>query len=204
MFQINEMEEIKKRKINKGFTLIELMVATSLFVVIMLSAMGALFVLLDESRDSRSLRVAMDNVNFAMESMTRSIRMGTSYYCGISDTPGDTKGCISGADISFSPPPNSGEESNVKYRFIEGAISDGKWTNGTIKRYDSNSTEEGVSIVSPDVNIDLLSFSVKVPDDDNPQIQPSVYIIVKGTVSVNGVPTSFALQTMASQRNYFK
>lgn len=188
------MKEIKNKKINNkgpvspsqgGFTLIELMVATALFVVIMLSAMGSLFVLLDESKDSRSLRVAMDNVNFAMESMTRSIRMGVNY------SDGDNL-------LSF----NLQDGKYVKYQFIEGTYdSDEKWINGTIKRVDSSSTD-GVSIVSPDVNIDLLKFFVTVPDVDNLQVQPSVYIILKGTVSVNGVSTSFALQTMASQRNF--
>ena len=37
------------------------------------------------------------------------------------------------------------------------------------------------------------------PDD---KTQPSVYIIMEGTVMVKGVPTSFAIQTLASQRNF--
>jgi prepilin-type N-terminal cleavage/methylation domain-containing protein len=173
---------------NKGFTLVELMVATSLFVVIMLSAMGSLFVLLKESKESRALRVSMDNVNFAMESMARSIRMGTNYYCGDTTSLDDTLSCPNGGDeISFIPQDAS---SRVKYSLVDRKII----------RDEPNG--DSVSIISPDVDIEFLKFFVRVPGGADTQIQPSVYITLKGTVKVNGVPTSFALQTLASQRNF--
>jgi len=160
-------------KLVSGFTLIELMVATTLFVVIMLTAMSSLFMLLDESKSSRALRLAMDNVNFAMDSMTRSIRMGTDYTS------------TNGTFISF----NSQDSKNIKYQWV--TLSNGK----TIEKCVNNS--DCVSIISPDVNIDTLNFSL-----NSSGTQPSVYIIMKGTVKVKGVPTSFAIQTMASQRNF--
>ena len=187
---------MKNYKKNSGFTLIELMVATSLFVVIMLSALSALFMLLDESKNSRALRLAMDNVNFAMESMTRSIRMGSNYYCGsvvLSDLTG-TLGCPSGGDtVSFVPQPQGSDPVSyrTKYRF----------ENNTLKRYDAIN-QSGISMISPDVKIESLKFFVKVPDINNMYIQPSVYIIMRGTVTVKGVPTYFAVQTLASQRNF--
>lgn len=188
----------ENKKKNSGFTLIELMVATSIFIIIMLAAMGALFMLLDAAKSSRALRSAMDNVNFSMESMTRSIRMGTNYYCGgiTMDDLISTKDCPNGGTlISFVPQPLQGvtATSRVGYQIS----NDGK---GIVKRYDS-SNSSGVPIVSPDVQIDTLKFFVKGSDNTD-TIQPSVYIIMKGTVMVRGVPTSFALQTMASQRNF--
>jgi prepilin-type N-terminal cleavage/methylation domain-containing protein len=167
-----------------GFTLIELMVATSLFVVIMLAAMSSLFVLLNESKDSRALRVTMDNVNFAMESMTRSIRMGVNYSGGTNS-------------ISFKPQCDENSTSpcieNITYRLpLDGTPTIEKCT----------TIDVCVPIVSPDVNIDMLNFSINAPTTEDPLIQPSVYIMVKGTVRVNGVPTSFAIQTLASQRNF--
>ena len=158
-----------------GFTLVELMVATTLFAVIMLAAMSSLFVLLDESKDSRALRVAMDNVNFAMESMTRSIRMGSDYSGG-------------GDSFSFI----SQEGSDITYRLPLDGTS-------TIEKCDGL---DCVPIVSSDVKIDVLNFLINVPTAGDLLIQPSVYIMVKGTVKVKGVPTSFAIQTLASQRNF--
>jgi len=189
---------------SKGFTLIELMVATSLFVVIMLSALSALFMLLDESKNSRALRFAMDNVNFAMESMTRSIRMGTNYYCASSgyipldnnntlDCPAKTTG--GGNLLVFSPQKEEGSSvTRVGYQLNK---------DGSILRYDNLHTSDPVSITSPDVKIESLRFFVNGADGImSPNTQPSVYIIMKGTVMVKNVPTSFSIQTLASQRNF--
>lgn len=182
----------------RGFTLIELMVATSIFIIVILSSMGALFTLLDTAKNSRALRFAMDNVNFAMESMTRSIRMGTNYYCGISGTsiPGDltlTQDCNGeegGTLISFVP---QGTTYRITYKLAQIGTT-GKYT---LERCKDNSC---VSIMSPDVNLKRLQFFVRGSGDDNNQA--SVYIMMKGTVMVKEVPTSFAVQTMASQRNF--
>jgi len=57
-------------------------------------------------------------------------------------------------------------------------------------------------MVSSDVNIERLKFFVKGAENPSENTQPSVYIIMKGTVKVKGVPTSFAVQTLASQRNF--
>ena len=178
-----------------GFTLIELMVATSIFVVIMLASMGSLFTLLDASKNSRALRTAMDNVNFAMESMTRSIRMGTNYYCGTFNSTdlSSTLDCPDGGIlISFVPQPQNSTPANSRIGY--------QVSGETLKRYDSNNTN-GVPMVSPEVKIKTLKFFVN-GSASNDNTQASVYIIMKGTVLVKGVATSFALQTMASQRNF--
>lgn len=184
-----------------GFTLVELMVATSIFVVIMLSSMSSLFIMLNAAKNSKALRFAMDNVNFAMESMTRSIRMGTSYYCGSAVNVKDleeTKDCPSilsegGTFIAFKPQ-DATATNKVVYKLS-------KRDDGTY--YIARCGEGGacVSIISPLVNIEKLKFFVdgSSPDDSK---QASVYIIIKGSVMVKGVPTSFAIQTMASQRNF--
>jgi len=198
--------QTKNKQKNKGFTLIELMVATSIFVVIMLASMGSLFTLLDASKNARALRTAMDNVNFAMESMTRSIRMGTNYICADSGTsvnmnnldtasncPSSDQG---GTLVAFVPQPQGviPATSRVVYK-LGGTESDG--TRSLLRCDDSGC----VDIVSEGVNIERIKFFVK-GSESNDNIQASVYIIMKGTVLVKGVPTSFALQTMASQRNF--
>ena len=194
---------------SNGFTLIELMVATSIFITIMLAAMGALFMLLDAAKSSRALRSAMDNVNFSMESMTRSIRMGTNYTCAtgenngihMTDNQSATQDCPDGGNfMAFIPqtPINSNSAIRVGYMLSEKTkenIGTGKYT---LKRCEGAIC---VPIVSDDVNIDNLKFFVKGSIPAN-NIQPSVYIMMKGTVTLKGVATSFSLQTMASQRNY--
>lgn len=177
------------KKNNKGFTLIELMVATSLFMVIMISALGSLLMLINESRNGRANRIAMDNVNFAMESMARSIRMGSNYYCGSIGSLSDVNsslGCDSGESVvSFVPQANS--NSRVEYRLED----------NTIKRFDSSNSFTGVPVISQDVSISKLKFFVNING-----VQPKVYIIIEGSVNVKGIEKSFAIQTLASQRNF--
>ena len=180
-----------------GFTLIELMVATSIFVIIMLASMSSLFVMLDATKSSKALRFAMDNVNFAMESMTRSIRMGKNYYCvqagdAMPSELDVTNDCQNGGTLfSFIPQEST---TRVGYKIANVANS----TYHTIEKCDD--TFGCIPVISPDVNIEKLKFFVKGSSDDD--IQASVYIIIKGTVMVKGVATSFAIQTLASQRNF--
>lgn len=184
-----------KNKKQKGFTLIELMVATSLFVAVVLLTMGSLFDLLDKTKNSRALRFAMDNVNFAMESMTRSIRMGTNFVCrssGFVPTELELKeNCNEGTLISFVP-------QNAKYR-VSYKLSSPR-PNGT---YSLQRCVESVcvDIVSNDVNIKNLKFVV-TGSADGDGMQSKAYIMMKGEVLVKGVPNSFAVQTLASQRNF--
>lgn len=191
------MKKEKQQKNNGGFTLVELMVASSIFAMIMLVSIGALLTTFGTAKNSRALRIAMDNVNFAMESMTRSIRTGTDYTCieqggsvNISGDDVEPLDCPNGGILIAFTPQQGSPFSRVAYQ-----LSD-----NTLKRYD-NLTPTGVPIVSSDVEIEQLNFIVNgSPRDDN--IQASVYIIMKGTVTVKGNPISFAIQTMASQRNF--
>jgi prepilin-type N-terminal cleavage/methylation domain-containing protein len=187
----NKMNKIKN---NQGFSLIELMVATSIFVVIMLSAMGALFSLLDGSKNSRALRISMDNINFAMESMTRSLRMGYDYHCTdssnlsfIMQSLESVEDCNAGNDaIAFLP--KRGDFVKFGYKLEEDSLFKCEGPNSCF------------SMVSPDVKVTDLKFYVFGSED--PEKQPGVYIIIKGQVKVKDDNIPFSLQTMVSARNF--
>lgn len=196
--------KIIKRQKNNGFTLIELMVATTIFISIMLVSMGSLFVTLDSARSSRALRFAMDNVNFAMESMTRSIRMGTNYVCvneGVSiimvNNNDQTLDCGSGGKFIAFMPQNSTPLIPNNNRVGYQSVDRGNGTKSLV-RYEGSTP---VDIVSPDVNVETLNFVV-VGSSPSDNLQASVYITMKGTVIIKGIETSFAIQTLASQRNF--
>lgn len=76
-----------ENKINKGFTLIEIMVSVSIFSMVMVIVVGALLVLNDANKKAQALRAIVDNLNFAVEDMTRSIRTGKDYNCGFTLEP---------------------------------------------------------------------------------------------------------------------
>jgi len=73
-------------KTDKGFTLIELMVSVSVFIIIMTISMGAILGVFDSNRKSRALRTVMNNLNLSMESMSKEMRYGSSYHCGSGGT----------------------------------------------------------------------------------------------------------------------
>ena len=64
----------------RGFTLVEIMVAVSVFVLVMVISSGAIISVFNANQKSKNLRSAMDNLNLTMESMTRTIRFGTKYH----------------------------------------------------------------------------------------------------------------------------
>ncbi|HEY5383439.1 MAG TPA: type II secretion system protein [Candidatus Paceibacterota bacterium] len=66
----------------KGFTLIEMLVSIALFSVVMVMALGALLSLSVADRKAEALKSAVDNLNFALDSMSRVIRTGSGYHCG--------------------------------------------------------------------------------------------------------------------------
>lgn len=65
----------------KGFTLVEMIVALGIFAVVALVAVGALGRIVDANRKSQSLKSAINNLNFALESISREVRVGTAYNC---------------------------------------------------------------------------------------------------------------------------
>lgn len=187
----------------KGFTLIELMVATALFIVVMIMAMSSLSVSSSTSKKAQQLSLAMENVNFAMESMTRSLRMGSNYTCKIlpdiivlssipppADCDFNTAG---GYLVAFKP-----AITNSSYPFIAYKTYNNNGTT-SLQRCDDDNT--CIALTSSNVNVELLKFYVIGADSTTSGIQPSVYIMMKGTVTVEGNSSSFAIQTIASQRS---
>src|SRR3990167_9012172 len=74
-------------KMKKGFTLIELMVAISIFIVVMTISMGSILNVFDANRKSRSLKTVLNNLNLAVESMSKEMRFGKNYHCGSGTLP---------------------------------------------------------------------------------------------------------------------
>jgi prepilin-type N-terminal cleavage/methylation domain-containing protein len=183
---------LKFKNNNQGFTLIEVLVATAVFTIIMLAALGSLLVASNYAKKTKALRAAMDNVNYAMESMSRSLRTGSDYNCsvGINLPSSGLSDCSGGSEIAFKPAYHSTEDTKFYLNTLTTPFTLQKCT----------STNGCTDMTSPEVNIKNLRFVVRGTDAFD-GIQPSVYILMKGQVTTNGKTTDFALQTLASQRN---
>jgi type IV fimbrial biogenesis protein FimT len=172
----------KAPKLERGFTLIEIMVAVSIFALVMVVAIGAVLSIVSANKKSQAVSSVLTNLNFALESMLRDLRTGYNYGC---DGGGD---CSDGGDIISLYSTQSND--TVEYAVTDGSIT--KSVGGATPLY----------LTSKEVNIDTLKFyltgTAKTASGD--YVQPRIIIIVKGTYNGFGKLTEFHLQTMVSQR----
>lgn len=202
---------IKKIEIhkNKGYTIIETMIAISLFLVIIMSGLGALLnanVLHKKSQDMRSI---IDSLNFVMEDMSKNIRTGSSYHCfNLSDTippsPVSTiaspKSCAGGDGWGIAFEYQYGSKISFSDQWVY-YIDNGKIFKNTGSPYiDSNFVQMTPSEVVIDPISSFTVVGAEAPPGD--QQQPMVIIRLVGTITLasKNVTTPFALQTSISQR----
>jgi prepilin-type N-terminal cleavage/methylation domain-containing protein len=188
-----------KSRSSGGFSLIEVLVAIVIFSVVMLIAIGALVSIIDLNRKARSQKQALNNLNSALESMTRTIRDGTNYYCDYSANPATydfEKDISAGNPCPLGPP-----DANV-FVFDSFLTRTAYFEfGGQIMRY-----KNGVSVAmtAPDVSIEDLSFRTIVYTDSVtiPTAQPNVLITVRGRAGINDPTTEtvFSLQSTVSER----
>ena len=164
----------------RGYTLVELVVAVGLFALIMTLVSGAYIVMIDLTRRAQSAATGIDNLSFALETMTRSIRTGTEYSCaGGGDCPGGAS--------SFSFTNTNGE--SVLYSLspdqsIQRTITDGASS----------------LLTDPSVQVSSLKFYVTGTEAGD-QLQPHVTIVISGTVASGpGEEQSFTVETGATMR----
>ncbi|MCW9054436.1 MAG: type II secretion system GspH family protein [Candidatus Pacebacteria bacterium] len=187
------MKEIRKQR---GFTLIEIMVAVALFAVVMTISIGALLSLVEANRKAQALNSIKDNLNFALENMSRNMRAGTTYHCSTNtlvpsdlDSPED---CASGGVlVAFEKfdgdPADPGDQ--VVYRFVANRIE---------KSVDGGSTF--IPITASEVVIEDMKFYV-VGTTQGDTKQPRIVMTIQGSAGVSArTVTNFNLQSTISQR----
>ncbi len=179
------------QKRNKGFTLVELMVAVSIFAIIMVMSMGAVVSILEANRKSRTLKSAMNNLNLVVESIARNVKFGTNW-----NLTGGTD-CV-GSGISFIDKfsiPNVTRNVSYCYVAVPGA--------GRIDRkidIVGGATGSFESLTSPEINIKRFSLTGSgLLSNDNQQ--PFLILSIGGVAGSRASnQTSFDLQTAVSQR----
>jgi len=88
-----------------GFTLLEMLVSLAVFSVALLIIMVTLFSVFNAQRKAIAIQNAQDNLRFAFEHMTKEIRVGRVFHCGISGTLTQPQDCPNGSTpSSFSFP----------------------------------------------------------------------------------------------------
>ena len=184
------------RRAERGFTLIETMVAISIFTIIITMGTAAVLNTNAVYRKATATRALIDNLSFVMEDMTRNLRLGSDYTCPSSNPPSPVQGgSCTGDNISISFSDVEGKPSGY---LIGPDINDS--TTNIISKYDP-AISDFAPISSPEFKIDISKsgFTVSgVGVGDN--AQPMVTIRLSGHIEIKGETTEFNLQTSVSQR----
>jgi len=176
-----------------------MMVAVSVFSMVMLVAVGALLTVMDANRKAHALQSVINNLNFAVESISRTARVGTTYYCYdrdpleyLGNSIESPRDCSRGGQlIAFEAHDGDPADLNdqVVYRL-----------NGTRLERSLDGGGTFVSITSSKVRINELTFYVlgsSLRDSD----QPRIFMTIRGVAGVSArSETKFDLQTTITQR----
>ncbi len=209
------------RKNRRGFTLIEAMVSTALFAMIMLLAVSSLAVLVDANKKTRNSKAAIDNLNVIVDEMAQGLRLGSKYYCSSNASiemswsagANHVGDCLytNGGGVYLSYRNREGK--TAFYRFIETNGKGELYQKVTDKNWSTGYTDDFVGadsyghryekITSNEVDIDSFRFYVSfttAPISGDSAGQPYAIISIKGTTGGQGQSvTSFGLMTSVSQ-----
>lgn len=181
-----------------GFSLIEVLVALSIFTVVMIISVGSLMVLISANSRAQNSQAAITNVSYMLDSMTREIRTGTDYYCGSATTlptSGETtQNCANSVAFSF----NEGGQSltrgltsrRIGFRLngtmVERRLSDQSWQ----------------PVTSSDILVTSLRF-VTTGATRSDAVAPTVTIYMSGTAgdASDDTLTTFDVQTTVVQQS---
>ncbi|KKT01210.1 MAG: hypothetical protein UW07_C0009G0007 [Candidatus Nomurabacteria bacterium GW2011_GWF2_43_8] len=212
---------IKKQK-NAGYTIIETMIAISLFIIIIMTGMGALLNSNRVYNKSQNMMSIIDSLNFVMDEMSTNLRTGYNYRCFLKGSelvqnninePNSCTGTNGGA-IAFEqeegklytgdPPQLYNEDQWVYYIGDTGEKDVNEDTiYGIFKSIDGLNTY--VQLTPNEIHINPIDSFFTVfgaesfgSGDDK---QPFVTIKLVGEIVFKDITTPFSLQTSVSQRN---
>jgi type II secretory pathway pseudopilin PulG len=179
-----------------GFTIIELIVAIGLFIVVSLVALGSLLSIVDVNRKTQSTKSILNNLNFAVESMSKSMRVGSAYHCGAGGVQIDSpQNCVSGDSyIAFESSKgdrdNSGDQ--IVYRMSGNRLERSK-----------DSGANFIGVTAPEVELTpgtgVRFYVLGTTPGDN--AQPRIIIVLSGKVGIKDkTSTDFNIYTSVSQR----
>ena len=188
----------------KGFTLIEILVSVAIFTTVMVISLGALLSMAESDRKAQTLKSVINNLNFALDAVSRAMRTGVNYHCDVSQTPVTTpRDCDQASSGATSIAFLSADNQTVQYCW--GGYFSGAWS-CTASTKTAVLVRKGASgpyapLTASEVTVTNLQFYVT--GAEGAQLQPHVVILLSGTVPVSASQTStFDLQTSVTQRLY--
>jgi prepilin-type N-terminal cleavage/methylation domain-containing protein len=189
---------------NAGYTIVETMIAVSIFTIIATAGMTALLQANVVHQKSQDMRSIMDNLNFIMEETARNIRTGYNYRCITGALP---PGTLPSVDVAQSC--SSGGAIAFEYAFGDDADSSDQWvykvegSGGSYSIWKSvNSGAAWTKLNPPEVVLSSASGFTVIGAEAPPgnTQQPMTIIKLVGTITYKNVVSPFSLETAVSQR----
>jgi type II secretory pathway pseudopilin PulG len=187
-----------------GFTLVEMLVAIAVFMSVMVVAVTALISIVNANRKSQAIKSVVDNVTFAIDSISRDMRSGTDYRCGDLSSSGllsDGSDCGNGSGgIQYKNPDNT----FTQYRFVsteESPIANIQ------KRSCTPNCASWLAMTAPISNVNITNMTFYVLGSETSlsargsRRQPRAIITLEGVAGddTKGTKTTFQIQTTVSQ-----
>jgi prepilin-type N-terminal cleavage/methylation domain-containing protein len=192
---------MSRSRAESGFTLLEMIVAIGIFLIALIIILGALVAINNAARKARSARAVTDNLSTAIDSISRSIRVGSNFHCGCGGS-GDPTSTTTPQNCTMTDTTGSGGNTCLAF---EGQLGDPgnnndqiiyRLYNGSIQR-STNSGASYLPLTAPELSIESFRFYLygTAPNED----QPVVTMVLRGSVSATArTATSFNMQTTVS------
>lgn len=163
---------------SKAFTLIEMIVALGIFTLVAVVAVGAFVKIIDANKKSQSIKTAVNNLNFALESMTREMRVGYDFYC---NPPTSTisrnytpSSCVEQEMVAFRSS-KKGTGSVIPtcnlihaYRYNSSLRTIEKAEQSNCDENINAGSEQFQSVVSKELDVESLKFTVSLSRNTGP------------------------------------
>lgn len=157
-----------------------MIVSLGLFTIIMFIATSAFLSIVNTDRKARAVRIAVDNLNIALEDMSRRIKTGSTYSCG---GGAGTNDCPAGLG-SFAFTEQDGSTRTIYTRGSNAVL------------------RNGTQVTSSEITITNLRFIVSGSNPSPDTKQPMVTIVIDGSLGSGTASSTFKIQTTVTQRAY--
>ena len=214
-----------RRNTWRGFTLVELLVASAIFSTVLIIAIGALFSAQIINTRLQETQIILDGVNLATEVISRDVRYGSEFYCESATPTPITTGRLScaypagGAVLVFKPTVKLKGTPNAdldRVAYYSGDITINGNPSGVIYKAEYPGGDVALSriyqVTPTDVNVQSLTFFTHGVNSSSGAIdvgnafdydQPSVTMSISGVTipsRQNVDPVTFNVQTSISSR----
>lgn len=177
-----------------------MLVSVALFAIVVTTSVGTLLVLVDANAKSQSIQIAINNLSFAVDVMTRQLRTGTDFYCAAnepalvsgSSLQSGTMDCSNGGSAIAFTDTRTGQRIGYALSHPSG--------NTIQRRIDGVSGNAWLDMTGGNISITNLDFVVTSSGSGDDE-QPTVTVFIEADVGdVTGLGSQFQIQTSVTQR----